>query len=355
MDLIKIKLKDLNAFYESEFFESLSVKPITSLRVESFLANPRADLEDIVLYIYVDGSNLLSFVTVLADYIFCQGKTIKFGWPSATWVNPDYRGNKLSGKLMETAFHDWNERLMITNYTEVSEKVYLKTQLYYCLEERKGQRFYLYPDFKDICKDRKKYASVQFILPVLTWGTHFSSMLKSFFSSSSVKNKYIELDRPDDECWQFLAKQKTTLFNRKEKELKWIFDCHWVTGSQHSHFDYPFSYAGIDYSLKVVKIFDQTEFVGFFVYSLVNSKMKILFHYLNLEKVCDTGKIIFKIAKKKRIAYLTVLDFQLIIFLKKVKYFAFSKTISSHVYSTFPVERDNDGKIFDGDGDNCFT
>lgn len=68
-ELIKIKLGELPAFLESGLFLSLNVRPLPSLRASSYLHNPSGNAGDFVLYLYIEGTELLAFRSLFAGVI----------------------------------------------------------------------------------------------------------------------------------------------------------------------------------------------------------------------------------------------------------------------------------------------
>ncbi|MCL2650009.1 MAG: hypothetical protein FWD60_03155 [Candidatus Azobacteroides sp.] len=358
MRLTKIKLKELEKFCESQQFKNFTIKPITPLRVKSYLANPRANQEDIVLYMLFENENLIGFRTLLSDVCFQGDTPFKFAWFSGNWISPEYRGKKLSTYILKECMVDWKEKLMFTNYADVSLNLYSGTQLFSSLRKRTGLRFYLYPDFIDIYKSRINNSLLKIPLFFLSCITYCISFTKSILYKFVNKDiKYTELDMPDNDCWNYLEKYRDTLFNRKRDELEWIFKYHWVTKEPEENYIYPFSYSDITYTLKAVKIYkNDTSFSGFFIYSIVNSKMKILFYYLAESDLYLMTDIIPSIALKNKISCLTILDNKIASIVKKrCKCFAFSKSYSSHIFSSFGDWEENNKITFDGDGDNCFT
>jgi len=349
MDLIKIKLNELETFCNSAVFQAFPIKPISPLRVKSYIENPHANANDIVLYMYVEGDEVIAFRTFLSD---CIGKSKPFAWCSGTWVKADCRGQKLSVKLLHEALSDWDNRLMFTNYAAASEHCYLTTRQFKILKNRTGFRFYLYPNFSEIYKERKHRLKLLFpLLSTATWGISF---LKSLLPVNVPK--FVELNTLDEDCRKYLWSFSKTFFNRKEIELEWIVKFSWITSDEHNDFVYPFSFSGIDYSLKIVKIFDNDFFVGFFIYTIINSKMKIIYHFLDNDKINLMVNAVTALAQKNKIAYLSILDPLLANrFRKKERCFAFSKQITSHIYSSFDIANEQNLTIFDGDGDNCFT
>jgi hypothetical protein len=188
-------------------------------------------------------------------------------------------------------------------------------------------------------------------------GISVISRIKSLiYRDSWIKNSYVELPDLDQECTGFLKETPRTFFNRKANELHWIIQYPWITSSGHPDFIYPFSYANIPYTLKVVKIRNKNQPAGFFIYTIIRSKMKIVYHFLEENEWRRMLAIVSHIAKRERIDYLTILNLPLARFFKRENTcFAFSKPYNSNIYTSFDIMENDNQIIFDGDGDNCFT
>ena len=343
MDLLKIQLGELEKFCESSLFQGFSTKPISPLRAVSYLKNPRARRDDNVLYLFVENNELIAFRTILPDSVVYQGETITFGWCSGTWVRPENRGQKLSVLLLNEVRKDWNDRLMFTNYASASEYCNLGTQAFHLLKERVGRRFYLYPNPNER------------LSPVLSAFVKGVSSFKSlFYASKSVD--FVEFSDLDQECVAYLQSFPDTFFNRKECELQWIMQYHWISSSVRKDFVYPFSYFRKEYLFRIVKLYEHGEFAGFFIYTLIDSKMKIIYPFVPKAQWKLLVKAVAVLVKKHHIEYLTLLDPEMSCFFKqKANFFAFSKSYTSHIYSTLAISNEENRLIFDGDGDNCFT
>jgi hypothetical protein len=84
--------------------------------------------------------------------------------------------------------------------------------------------------------------------------------------------------------------------------------------------------------------------------------MKITYHFIKEKQYDLMIDIASELARKNRIEYLTVLDpFMAGLFKRNNKCFAFSKSYTSHIYTSLDLPGEPDKIIFDGDGDNAFT
>ncbi|MDR0413341.1 MAG: hypothetical protein LBH61_06040 [Dysgonamonadaceae bacterium] len=357
MDVLKVKLNELRAFCESDLYRSFPVKPISPLRVESYLSNPRAKAEDTVLFMFVEGEKLIAFRTVLPDSVISMDKVERFAWFSGVWVSPEYRGKKLSLELSTHVLAEWKNRMMVTNYTALSDRATISRSRFYKMLSREGMRFYLYPNLNRIYKDRENYWWSRFILPWMSLAVSIVSLLRVlFFAAFFPKRKYIEQDSLDDECRAYLRTFPDTVFNRREAELDWIFRYRWIMQSTAENTSYPFSYLKKRHSMRIVKMLENGVFAGFFIYTIIESRMKIIYYFMDDRLHPRMADIVSQIAAKRCIQYLTVLDPRLVpIFAKRNRCFSHTRIYTSHVYTSLHVFSKNIQLVFDGDGDNCFT
>lgn len=139
----KISLEKLGDFIHSTDFKKLRNKPISKIRAVSYINNPRANKNDIVLYMVFNLDELIAYRTIFSDYFTNEDNNkVFFGWLSGNWVHTKHRRKGLSTLLFNEVLKDWNHKLMYTNYAEASKLVYDKTQKFNLLLDLKGARYY---------------------------------------------------------------------------------------------------------------------------------------------------------------------------------------------------------------------
>ena len=356
MELVRIRLNELESFLSSDLYLSLDIKPISPLRVQSYIANPRSCADDYVLYFFHAGNELIAFRTLFADYVFADKKPVKFAWCSGVWVAPKYRGKKLWRVLLKEALKDWDNRLMTTNYASLVERLYLNSNFGMC-RIREGYRFYLFPDFKKILGNRRGFKLIKPILPLFSKISRIKSnrKLKKHFVVNGLRTK--RLQKLDNDCLELINLQTdNSVYKSSEKELEWIIDYPWITEKNTPEIVYPFSYGNLKRNLEVVKVYKLDEFAGFFIHTIVRNRMKVLYHFSHENQDKFIANEIVTIALQNEIEYLTIIDVELAtMLLEKKKLFAFVRDFSLNILSTFIVPSAASSKVFDGDGDNCFT
>ena len=283
----------------------------------------------------IEKDEIIAFRTLLPDSV----NGIKFCWMSGSYVNPAHRGKKLSQKLLESVFEDW-DNFAVTNYTPISIHTHLSTQKFQLLRKRNGRIFYFYLRYNN-------HPLLSFLLRTIT---HIKVAL------IYKKINYTEIQSLDDECDKFLNNYPETFFNRKEQEIKWLLEYPWITSEKHDNFIYPFSYAGIKNKTGIVKIYSENKFEGFFIYKIIADKMQVPYFFIKKKCYAKAIKIISQIAVKNRVGILKILDTEIAkIFKNTAHLHAFSKKHSSNIYASFNFKDRENLQIFDGDGDNYFT
>ena len=127
LEIKKIRLKELNDFVKSEMFNQFEILPISPERVKSYINNPKAKPEDVVLYLGSINNALVAFRSLFAGELISDDLKTRFAWCSGNWVAPEFRRKGFSEQLLKEAYSDWSGKLMFTNYAPNSENLYLKT------------------------------------------------------------------------------------------------------------------------------------------------------------------------------------------------------------------------------------
>jgi GNAT superfamily N-acetyltransferase len=355
MHFKKIRLKELGAFQKTELFQSFEIKPISAFRAQSYLNNPHAEPDDVVLYLLHEENKLIAFRTLFAARLMNQSK--RFAWLSGNWVHPDHRRQGYSKKLLDEALKDWDERLMFTNYAPASLQLYLKTKQFQTVYLGYGTRFYFYFKSRKVLAER--YPKVGFLLPVLDFFIQLAAgFTHLLFRPMRIRHFSMkESNLPDEDCLEMAeAKKDSYLFARGRKELGWIFNDPWISTSDDQYAsNYPFSsYAG-QFKYRSIKIFHEDKLVGFLVVLLRDGHMRMVHSQLPYDRMRIAARFLIRLATKNKVETLTVLNPKLAQEVqKRPNPFLFHKKIEHGIYSSFPVSAAM-RKIQDGEGDFIFS
>ncbi len=234
------------------------VIPLTPLRLASYLTNPRGRRDDPVLFELRLDNRLVAYRTLLPDCYFDRaGEARRFAWFSGNYVDPEFRRQGLSTRLLKKAEEAWEGNLAYTNYAPASKAVYDRTGEYPLWLLRPGKRFYLRSSAGELLRKRLGRRSL------LERGDRLFNRLREPLLNRQVP----PLPAPDQldietvdlhgeasgkPLNQLLGKeqlelightQQESLFGRDIREFDWILQHPWVTGDPlMPALPYPFSY-----------------------------------------------------------------------------------------------------------------
>lgn len=360
LQIKKIRLHELSGFVESEEFRNFETVPISFNRVQSYLNNPRAKPDDIVLYLGFYDDKLVAFRSLFADEIYTRNSRTRFAWCSGNWIHPDYRRMGFSEQLLKVAFNDWDNKLMFTNYAPNSEKLYLKTGSFHPIHQFQGMRAYLFPKTRKLIKNSKLNFLTMWFFSILDSAIVLVSITRLSFFKQKISTNYIFTltEFPDEECYKlFDNKELRHAFRRTKNEISWIFrypyiSTHPADKSRH----YPFSNQSSSFNYHTVKIFLGKSFIGFFIFSVREGHLKTLYFSVPDEALSEIAIYLKIWAKKEKIEMLTVYKKELANhFLKRKFPFLRVNRYGQKIYSSFAVSGIEKVQFQDGDGDVFFT
>lgn len=362
----KIALINLQAFVDSKEYKSFVDKPISSLRVQSYLKNPNANEDDFVLYMAFSNDILVGYRTIFADTFISNNKKQKFGWLSGNWVHPNYRRKNISSTLFDEVYTDWNANLMYTNYAEASKAVYDKTDTFTVLKSLHGLRYYRRVCLAGLLAPKANFFKK--IKPVFTFIDWSSNLFLDFrFSSKKNLNKQIEIiDFWNDEITDFLKKVKDQeLFNRDSKGYNWIQSFPWISSDSEVKKEseqYYFSLYAKKHKVIFYKIIapNTDKIIAFIAISIRDKKLKIPYLYALPEAINIVKNLIFTICDEHQINHATIYHSQLNNVIKnnknpflKHRTFEQKYMVTKKLLLDFPEIKNYE--IQTGDGDGVFT
>lgn len=359
LQIKKIQLNELENFIKSKEFQNYEVVPISPIRARSYLANPHAIPEDVVLYVGSINNKLVAFRSLFADTLNSDGQLIRFGWCSGNWVHKDHRRKGYSEQLLHEAYKDWDKKLLFTNYAPNSEKLYLKTGLFQPIHQFEGVRAFLYAKTTKLFRAKLNpftkilFRVIDFFIALIV------RLLSAFYHPKNNPNlSFNEIEKPDKRCFEFLkSRADSSVLNRGEIELKWIFEHPWISQQNNSGTArYPFSSFSESFYYKTVIIKRDDKMLGFFIFSVREGHLKTL--YFNFIEDCtkEIAAFLKKYCVTHKIEQVTIYKKELADQLLSRKFpFLYAKSYGQKIYSTFQVSNKKQLTFQDGDGDLFFT
>lgn len=315
---------------------------------------------DVSLYLGFFEGQLVAFRSLFSGIINSGKRQIRFGWCSGNWVHPGFRRKGFSEKLLKEAYSDWDGKLMFTNYAPASERLYLKTGWFYPIHQFNGVRGYLFPKTRKLIQATNKNSGFKLLFSMVDFFIAVISIIRLWFFSgeNNPDLQFESVKIPDEQC--FLSFQKNSsdfLFNRAEKELKWIFQYPWISSAKSVVSEkYPFSSFSGSFFYKTVKVFIKNEFIGFFIFSVKENHLKTLYFRLppGIEK--EVAIYLKQFCKMRKIEVVTVYNTKVAQQLFARKYpFLYLKKYGQKIYSSFEIEVEKGYQFQDSDGDVIFT
>ena len=359
-EIEKIRLSDLEGFVKNQDFGQFTVIPITELRVKSYINNPHALPDDVVLYLGFVNKQLVAFRSLFAGIIQSENENIRFAWCSGNWVHPDFRRKGFSEQLLNEAFNDWNGKLMFTNYAPNSEQLYLKSGKFKAIHHYNGFRGYLFPKTRKLVSVANKNALTKFIFSIADYVVSFVSNFRLLFFSKTENPEFrFEINQfPDKECYSIIRNSSAKfLFNRGEGELKWIFANPWISGDENTASKkYPFSSHSGSFNYNTIKIFIKNKLAGFFIFSVREGHLKTLHFNIPNGIESEVANFLKLFCAEHKIEVITVYKNEVAQQLFAQKFpFLHAKKYGQKIYSSFEIKHTGNFKFQDGEGDVIFT
>ena len=355
-----IRLHELEEFVESEFYQKLPVVPISPSRSKSYFENPHGKPGDVVLILAFLNEKLVAFRSLFAGMVQSENVKIRFGWCSGNWVDPEFRRKGLSRLLLTEAYSAWNGKLMFTNYAPESEKLYLQTGWFKVIHHFNGARAYLYPKTVKLIPlaQKNKLTNQTFLLVDFCIACYSNLKIRFFSYHRNPEIRFEVREFPDEESYRFLEKYKANfLFERDIKELKWIFQFPWLsTLNSKVAGKYPFSAYTNSFYYQTVKVWQNDELSGVFIFSVREGHLKTLFFWLfpGMEK--ETARFLKHYCAQHKIEILTIYNSEIArqFFAQKFPFLRVKK-FGQKIYSSFDIQETEKFQFQDGDGDSVFT
>lgn len=368
-EIKKYKISELGSFIQSPGYLNNPVLPVSKQRVISYINNPRANVDDYVLYVLYEDEHILAYRTLLPDKFIFEEEEVKFAWLSGNWVSPDRRREGFSTLLFREIYDDWNGMLCYTNYAPESKKVYDKTKEFVEISSKAGFRFYfrmslaklLAPKHPFFRKTRFLWHSIDFLFNIIN--ELRIAILNHFYK---IKYPFEYLPVFDEECYSFIKKyNKQEIIQRGEEELSWIWRFPWIITKPMADINsqrYFFSQEARQFHRLVIKLYSPAgkNLAAVMMITIKDKTMKVPVLYFDPESSAGIWKIIIKQALSLKVNYLTIANEP---FLKMVNQLScpciFRKSLPAKYFATKNVSdnylRKKKIHFHDGDGDVIFT
>jgi GNAT superfamily N-acetyltransferase len=355
-------------FINSDDFKNLDNYPITKHRALSHINNPRAGVDDKILYITYHNNKIVGYRLIMVDEIIIENKKEKIGWYSCVWVNPNYRGKGIAKQLVQQSLKDWDNKIIFQGPVAASQNLYYSTGVFN-KASLSGFRGYCRFDSATIIKNKvPNLKPVLFLFKIMdaVFNLFGDAVLKSKLSSNKLNKELTEVLTEVDEATNtfITSNNQNNLFNRDKTDINWILKYPWIL--EQDHIDevskkYYFSSIAKKFEYINVKFFNENKQVeGFVIYQIREKHLSIQFASFKTEQIEQIAAMTKELIKTHQINFFSTFDKDLTnYFNNNNSPFLFQKTVLRDYFYSKNFDHyfnENPKLTFEaGDGDMIFT
>ncbi len=308
---------------------------------------------------------MIAYRCLYPDHLYHDNETINFSWISGSWVDPEYRRQGLSMKILKHIVDDLKIPLLFSNYAPQSKALYDKSAAFKSIRLLNGKRRYFRFALYELLPARHVF--FRKIKPLL-WLTdaYLNAIFDVRFSfqkeiQTQSLCKEVSLDDPAVEAFVANANTKNP-FRRNTAELKHSAEYPWVIEKPEPDDNdkkYIFSSTANRFQYLYFKIADaENNIQGFFMLKIRDHAISLPYAFIQDSDADLVRKRILFYVKKYKLKYLTVFN--------NAVNNSFNTHKSAVLYSK-PMVRDfycdeflqgkikPDHEFYEGDGDHLYT
>jgi|GEM_PF-3234777 len=271
MKFEKIKKKDLDYFFYSDFYKNLTHVPITPNRLASYTHNPYSNPNDYVLYLLIDNEQVISYRTLLHDKNF---EDEIFIWSSGSWTNPSFRKKGYSRQLFLEVKKDYMDKMIIYTRSISSKILYQTFEDLYFVEDLNSKE--LHYDFSILNKKFPHFISNLLNQCIIRKNNKEYDYVYNQFKVSELNN-----------ATSSFLKDKTLndLFPLTIEKIKWIKKHPWISQKKitlHNNQIYDFSFIDSTFKSEAFELKNEEKEVTAFYFRNIRQNQFYL-HYVYYE------------------------------------------------------------------------
>jgi GNAT superfamily N-acetyltransferase len=367
MEIVQLNKAALLEYVNSAVFESEENPPISYHRAVSHANNPRANVNDVLLFLAKEGEELIGYMGILPDLYFPKNQPIvKVGWVTCAWVKKEHRGKGITGKLFREAHFKYNGNLLAYDYVPATKRMYDATGFFAQKPVVKnGIRLYIKSDFERILATKNKlFKKSAAVLKGLD--TAGNGLLELYHSGKAFPIDHLNLEevtKVNDQLNQFITEQSgKDYFQRQARELNWVLTSPWMIERDvktEVEKKYYFSSSAAQFKNVAFQLKDENgNITAFFFFTIRNGIVKLPYFFSKSDSQVNV-LIINHLLQKWRAKEFTCFHPKLVPALQEAKTIAFHK---KEINRFLVVDKQLSKSIThvnlfmqDGDGDAVFT
>jgi GNAT superfamily N-acetyltransferase len=291
MEIKPFTVADLQAALSSEAFWFAETLPITKHRALSFIHNPRADENDIVLWIAYQDKHVAGYIGILPDRIFVHRAVFRLGWLTSWWVDPHFATQGVGAVLLYKALNAYQQQVGVSGGSTDARKVLEASQKFVALNALRGLEVRLRFHIAGAVL-RKSPAMRPFRLGFRIADVLMDEVvdLRSLFwkrRNALIQRLSFEyISAIDAETARFIQSRHQQDLTRKGKaEFDWLMGFPWILSAPSKDAAsrrYFFSSLSERFLFLGVKVFQKNEgMIGFFILSVRQDRMQVVYSYFD--------------------------------------------------------------------------
>lgn len=367
IDYQKYNAAQLQKLIGSEQFRKFKHVPISTIRAQSQLVNPRLNKDINLLYVAYLNDEVVGYQLVFCDTIYIDNKPELMGWLSCIWVDGGQRGMGIGKTLFELTIADWGDRLLFADPVPASQMLYCSKGLFADAIKLQGTRLYMRWNMAYLLPNKK--TALGAVKPLLKLSDGLLNVVQDTrreHFEKALQITYNVVPEVNDRTSEFINSfQREELFRRGQADLNWVVNKPWLHSGEETEEDKKYYFSSYARQLKVQHIVihqpgERDAVIAYLMLFVRDGHMKLPYVYFKAEHTELVAKVVMKLILENKVDMFTTFHPQL------SKYFAanrkpaiFAKAIERSYFVAKPFAphfRTGDGRNFaDGDGDQAFT
>ena len=289
MEIKALTVADLKTALSSENFWHTEILPITKHRALSHIHNPRADTDDLVLWVAYQDKRVIGYLGILPDEIFVKNAVTRFGWLTGWWVDPACRNTGVGAILLFKAMRAYQQQLGISGGSKEAAKVLRASGKFFDLNSLQGLKIRF--RFNAAGAIPRRFPTMKFgrlMLKTVDIMMDEIANIRSFFWKRRIdllqRLDFEYISRIDEETGQFIERHHRQDLTRKGRaDLNWIMAYPWILTApvkDSASRKYYFSSLAGRFVYLGVKVLEQNNgVVGFLLLKVRDDRMSVMYSY----------------------------------------------------------------------------
>jgi hypothetical protein len=364
MQILSIKISELEEFVLSDLYHKLTFYPITKQRALSQSKNPRAKPNDVALILAYDKEyELLGYIGALPDNICINNQSFHFAWNTCWWVHPE-KGKPVVMKLLAELYKVWDNSIFYSDLG-VRAKDIIELTNKYTLKTFTGYRFFFRFYFTRFVTTKFPLLNNSVIRVLLRFFDFLSNSIIPLihchnfnFEAKKIRTEInSSLTAKSD---QFIRQFPTINFSlREKKDFDWVIHYPWILSGNINESEYKgkyfFSHQASTFHSYFLEIYEENELIGVLMFQERDGHYRLPYVFFKPAYISVIGEIILQHLLQKKALSFVILHSSLSKYLNNKKGY-----LTKRVMVRYAAVPKNYGEILsqvivqDGDGDAVF-